>query len=165
MLAECVRATEDAGVTAVLTALEAAAAGTAVAMPDDCASNDLFAFKYEPDGDLLVHQRPAVQAYWRAHRSPAPPVAAAEPFACIVTGAPVADSGSVPEGQVRTERAAGRRTTRVVQRDAFTSYGLANNENAPISRAAAEAKRDGAASKAARHPRSRTPVPSGSPAQ
>ncbi|HEY0777736.1 MAG TPA: type I-C CRISPR-associated protein Cas8c/Csd1, partial [Gemmatirosa sp.] len=139
ILADCVRATEDVGAAAVLTALEAIAAGTTPALPDDCASNDLFAFKYEPDGDLLVHQRPAVQAYWRARRSPTPSVTNAEPFACIVTGAPVAAPDLFPKVKYVPNGQPSGTPLVSFNANAFTSYGLTNNENAPISRAAAEA--------------------------
>lgn len=143
-VAECARATDDPGVRAVLTMLDRVATGEqAVTLPPDCASNELFAFRYESDPDLLVHQRAAVQTFWRAHRASVPAGGDTAPFACIVTGAPVLSPGLfpkvkyVPGGQssgvplVSFNASAGP--------NAFTSYRLHDSENAPISREAAEA--------------------------
>jgi len=140
-IAECVAETSDDGVRAVLALLEAVAQGEQdVRIPDDCRSNDLFGFIYTPDVDVLVHMRPAIRAYWRRSRSEvAAGGSGADPFECIVTGDPVAAPGlfpkvkNVPGGQTSGSPLVSFNAA------AFTSYGLSNNENAPISRDAAEA--------------------------
>jgi CRISPR-associated protein Csd1 len=143
-VAECVAATGDPGAVAVLTMLEAVASGDqAVRLPEDCRSNDLFAFIYAPeDVDTLVHMRPAVQAYWRKVRS-ADANGSADSgdgrFECLVTGAPV----KTPELFPKVKYVPGGQTSGSplvsFNASAFTSYGLEGNENAPISREAGEA--------------------------
>lgn len=138
-IAACVEATGDDGARAVSNALQAVAAGQQrVHLPDDCAPNDLFAFIYEPDGDTLVHERPEIQAYWRAQRREVEVPLAAR-FRCLVTGEPMAE----PENFPKVKNVPGGQSSGVplisFNARAFESYGLAGNENAPISRAAAEA--------------------------
>lgn len=138
-LRACAAATNDEGVRAVAAALDTIAAGEhTVALPPDCAGNDLFAFVYEPDVDVLVHQRPAVQAYWRTQRTETPTAGVDARFECIVTGVSVAAPGLFP----KVKYVPGGQTSGTplvsFNANAFTSYGLADSENAPLSRAAAE---------------------------
>lgn len=141
VIEDCVRETQDAGARAVLDALEDVAAGRQqVRLPDDCMSNDLFAFICEPDVDVLVHMRPAVQRYWRSQRRQGDENGAGEAaFQCMVTGAPVREPGLFPK--VKFVPGGQTSGTPLVSFNAaaFTSYGLRDNENAPISREAAEA--------------------------
>jgi CRISPR-associated protein Csd1 len=140
---DCVAATADAGAQAVLKALESVARGEQeTPLPTDARSNDLIGFVFEPDLDLLVHMRPAVQAYWRdlrlAEASAQSP--ADEPtFECIVTGKPVRSPGLFP----KVKHVPGGQTSGSplvsFNASAFTSYGLDSNENAPIAREVAEA--------------------------
>lgn len=139
-LKACLDATGDDGVRAVWTMLEDVAAGRQVVrLADDCASNDQFAFVYEPDVDTLVHQRPAVQAYWRALRKGSENPVTDARFTCLVTGEAIDAPGNFP----KVKNVPGGQSSGVplvsFNASAFTSYGLDSNENAPISRAAAEA--------------------------
>jgi CRISPR-associated protein Csd1 len=141
-VAACVLATNDDGARAVLAMLESIARGEQnIQLPDDCRSNDLFAFIYEPDGERLVHQRPAVADYWRQRRrqqeEPATD-ALSNTFECVVTGDLVAEPALFPKVKyVPGGQTAG---TPLVSfnASAFGSYGLEGNENAPVSREAAE---------------------------
>lgn len=135
----CAEATSDDGAHAVLNALDSVAAGRQqVLLRDDCAPNDLFAFIYEPDGDTLVHERPKIQAYWRAQRRGADTSQTIR-FHCLVTGEPMPEPDNFP----KVKNVPGGQTSGVplvsFNARAFESYGLAGNENAPISRTAAEA--------------------------
>ena len=135
----CVEATGDEGICAVLTALDMVATGQqAVHLSDSCAPNDIFAFIYEPDGDTLVHERPAIQEYWRAQRRGVEAPSAPR-FQCIITGEPMAEAGNFP----KVKNVPGGQSSGVplvsFNAHAFESYGLDGNENAPISRDAAEA--------------------------
>lgn len=99
-------------------------------------SNHLIAFVLDAD-DVPVHLHPAVQHYWSRYRSG---LAAGEQRGqCLVTGVvgPTADKhplikavpGGTPSGVAIVSFNAG----------AFESYGFSRNENAPVSRPAAEA--------------------------
>jgi CRISPR-associated protein Csd1 len=140
---QCAEATNDIGVRAVLVALDAVATGEQnVRLAEDCRSNDLIAFIYAPDIDSLVHMRPTVQAYWRDLRRADVPTAANTDgggFECIVTGRPVVAPSFFPKVKyVPGGQSAGSPLVSF-NASAFTSYGLESNENAPISREAAEA--------------------------
>lgn len=135
----CLVATGDAGVAAVSAFLARLGAGElAVELPAECAGNDLFAFVYGPDTDLLVTQRPAVRAYWQEQRRVDPEQA---PFThrCLVSGRPCAPVGKHPP----IKNLPGGSTSGVAlvsaNASAFESYGWAGNDNAPVSREAAEA--------------------------
>lgn len=139
---ECAAETADHGAAAVLLALDGIAAGRqSLPLPRDCASNDLFAFVYEPDIDTPVHLRPAIQGYWRrirqgevAEGDPAVPA-----FTCMITGESVREIPNFP----LVKRVPGGQPSGAslvsFNASAFESYGLSGNENAPISRGAAEA--------------------------
>ena len=136
----CVAETGDEGATALLAALVSLADGTqTLTLPNDCASNDLFAFVYQPDVDLCVHERPAVSAYWKKLRNEDDTSASSEGFTCLVTGVPVGEPANFP----KVKRVPGGMTSGVplvsFNSPAFESYGWKGNENAAISRAAAEA--------------------------
>jgi CRISPR-associated protein Csd1 len=136
----CVAKTGDIGATALLQALTSLADGTqTLALPSDCASNDLFAFVYQPDIDLCVHERPAVAAYWKTLRNEDDAPISSDGFTCLVTGVPVSEPANFP----KVKRVPGGMTSGVplvsFNSPAFESYGWKGNENAPISRAAAEA--------------------------
>jgi len=133
----CVEATGDEAARAVLTFLEDMASGkTCVELPKECVSNDLFAFIYTPDGERLVHERPAIQDYWKKKRREGQ--AQEGRFQCLVSGRPIAEPGLFP----KLKNVPGGSTSGVglvsFNKKAFCSYGLERNENAPISRFAAE---------------------------
>lgn len=142
LVARCAEATHDEGAAAVLRFLDRVRSGeaTELALPDGFAPNELFAFVYEPEVDVLVHRRPAVRAYWSALRGGAGGSGGGEERRCIVTGDVFSGDvglfplikrvpGGTPSGVSLVSFNAG----------AFESYGWKGNANAPISRAAAEA--------------------------
>ena len=112
----------------------------AITLPQDCKSNELFAFIYAPDVDCLVHDRPKVRDYWKQKRQqPAGDGGGDAELQCLVTGAPLSRIGLFP----LIKRVPGGATAGVglvsFNANAFESHGWKNNENAPISREAAEA--------------------------
>jgi CRISPR-associated protein Csd1 len=136
---KCAEKTGDEGVEAVHRFLESVAAGREkITLPEECASNDLFAFVYEPDLDILVTNRKKVRTYWCSLRRKA---AAGENAShrCLVSGVPCKASDSFPG----VKKVPGGSTSGVFlvsfNSRAFESYGWNGNENAPISAAAAEA--------------------------
>jgi CRISPR-associated protein Csd1 len=138
MVARCVEETNDEASRALLTLLNDVAQGrTTVNLPEDCRSNDLFAFEFAPDTDLLVHERPKVREYWKRVRRGSGGDGALE-RQCLVTGDRVREVGlfelikKVPGG---TTSGVGLVS---FNRGAFESYGWSGNDNAPISRGAAE---------------------------
>ncbi|MGQ9576964.1 MAG: type I-C CRISPR-associated protein Cas8c/Csd1 [Thermoguttaceae bacterium] len=98
-------------------------------------TSDLFAFRVGL-GEDFVHLRPAVRAFWQRQRRAQPP--GAEAFQCLVTGELVSEVGLFP----LIRRIPGGTPSGVAlvsyNVPAFESYGLRRNENAPISRTAAE---------------------------
>ena len=132
---ECASATGDEAIGAVHHALEGLATGNQeLDLPEECAANDLFAFVYSPDRDRLVTDRPAVQAYWSAQREHDE----GGRTHCLVTGEPCTP-GSL---HVPLKRVPGATSSGVplvsFNASAFESYGWSGNENAPVSREAAE---------------------------
>lgn len=138
-IAACAVATSDVGVIAVLEFLDRVRSGAlSLELDEKCKSNDLFAFIYAPDQDRLVHERPALREYWKAERAPSTGGEDAN-RRCLVTGTPMAEVPlfpllkNVPGGSTAGVSLVG------FNNPAFWSHGWRNNENAPISRAAAEA--------------------------
>jgi CRISPR-associated protein Csd1 len=134
---ECAAATGDAGAKAVAHFLESLVRGpNVVALPADVKSNELFAFALGTPADL-VHLRPSVRAFWKAHRAAGP--SGAKRRTCMVTGQPLSESAlfppvrGVPGGSTSGVSFVGFNQT------AFESHGWKGKDNAPISRAAAEA--------------------------
>jgi CRISPR-associated protein Csd1 len=133
----CAQATGDPAAIAVAKFLDDVASGNVeVSLPDDCKPNDQFAFVYEPDVDVFVHHRPVVRRYWEESRRGGEQ---GEPSVqCLVTGEPVSDAPLFPfidrvPGAPKPVSLVG------FNNKAFESYGWSGNENAPVSRAAAEA--------------------------
>jgi CRISPR-associated protein Csd1 len=133
---DCAEATGDEAVLAVHTLLDdLAASRQQTELPEDCAGNDLFAFVFDVE-DRLVTDREAVRRYWKGLRgqdSGAPLVR------CLVTGqeGPAADKHSILKfvpGAVSSGVPLVSFNSR-----AFESYGWSGNENAAVSRDAAEA--------------------------
>ncbi|MCE5273159.1 type I-C CRISPR-associated protein Cas8c/Csd1 [bacterium] len=135
-VSKCFSATGDEAAGAVLAFLEQVAAGLKVELLDGCAPNDLFAFIYSKDQNLLVTDRPDVKAYWKKQR--AVPVGSAT-ACCLVTGDPC-EPGELFPG---LKRVPGGSTSGVAlvsfNAPAFESYGWQSNANASVSRDAAEA--------------------------
>jgi CRISPR-associated protein Csd1 len=132
---QCADETRDPAVKAIAVFL--ASASTRVRIPDDAKSNDLFAFVYGPDVDKCVHERPAVRSWWAARRSAG---SAEGPFnRCFVTGSTFRGAPLVPlVRRVPGGQSAGAGVVSF-NRPAFESHGWEGNDNAPISRGAAEA--------------------------
>jgi len=136
---ECVEATGDEGARAVLTFLEDLAAGRqAVDLPEDCKSNDLFAFIYAPDVDRLVTSREKVRQYWKSLR--------AEEYqgdatgaTCLVTGKPCLPVGKHPSLKGVPGGTSSGVALVSYNSSAFESYGWKGNSNSTVSRVAAEA--------------------------
>lgn len=134
----CVGATADEGARAVLTLLDEIASGAqAIALPEECTSNDLFAFIYQPDVDQLVHMRPLVAEYWRSVRRAGSEDGESR-FTCIVTGKNTGNPGNFPKVKNVPGGQGGGVPLVSFNASAFLSYGFESNENAPISRDAAE---------------------------
>ena len=136
---ECAKETGDERAMAVAQFLEDVAEGNQeVEIPEDCASNDRFAFIYEPDKDILVHERPAIEEYWSNQRKPEVEETD-EPFYCLVSGKEVNEVGLFPQIMKVPGGSSSGVSLVSFNQSAFESYGLDGNENAPISEYAARA--------------------------
>jgi len=138
MVAKCAEETNDEATRAVVSFLEDIAQGrTMVSLPEDCRSNDLFAFEFAPDVDLLVHQRPRVREYWKDLRGSSGEDNVRQ-RQCLVTGDHVGEVGLFE----LIKKVPGGTTSGVAlvsfNKNAFESYGWSGNDNAPISRVGAE---------------------------
>jgi len=136
---ECLAATGDEGVRAVCRFLDRLGRGEiAISLPEGCAGNDLFGFVYAPDVDQLVTSRPKVREHWRSLRA-LPAEGSDELQLCLVSGRLAPRAGTVP----LIKNVPGGSTSGVAlvsfNSNAFESYGWAGNDNAHISREAAEA--------------------------
>ncbi len=135
---ECRDGTNDEAVAAIYTALEdVAAVRQAAPLDKDVKSNDLFTFVFDPDVDVLVTNRPKVRNYWHNLRAAALPDGQAHE--CLVTGDKFnGDITNFPP----TKKVPGGSGSGIAlvsfNKSAFESYGWDGNQNAPISRRAAE---------------------------
>lgn len=139
-IAHCAEATKDEGVLAVQRFLEAVAGGRQeVTVPEDCRTNDLFAFVFDPDVDRLVSDREKVREYWKDLRSEKSEDEDAE-HQCLVSGRSFRGE---PQNFPQLKKVPGGSSSGVglvsFNSTAFESYGWRSNQNAPISRDAAEA--------------------------
>jgi len=135
----CVEETQDSGAIAVLRFLEKVANREIdISLPAECQSNDQFAFIYKPDIDLLVHERPAIEAYWKNLRNQSK-VRSNNPFYCLVSGKEIDEAGLFPQLKYVPGGTPSGVSLVSFNQKAFYSYGLTGNENAPVSRFAAEA--------------------------
>lgn len=135
---QCANETGDAGLGAVAVFLKHLAEETlVVTLPADAKSNDLFAFVYGPDVDRLVHQRETVRTWWRTRR--AADAGEGPENRCLVTGRVFRGAPLVP--LIKRVPGGQRAGSGLVSfnRPAFESYGWDGNDNAPVSREAAEA--------------------------
>src|SRR5208282_3580402 len=136
---QCLDATNDLGVRSVYTLLEDIAnSRQQVALPAECASNDLFAFIYGPDRDMLVTDREKVRAYWKSERAQIGNDSTGEQR-CLVSGRSCSQVGLFPP----LMKVPGKNTSKGIalvsfNKNAFESFGWEGNANAPISRDAAE---------------------------
>jgi CRISPR-associated protein Csd1 len=128
--------TKDEALIAMLNCLNNVNEGNQkIDLPEECKSNDLFAFVYGPDIDQLVSDRQAVQQYWRRLRQTEEKRKGG--FLCLVSGEKcqpclfpkVKVPGGNPSGVGFVS----------YNKPSFWSYGWEHNANGPISRAASEA--------------------------
>lgn len=134
----CANKTRDEAAIAVLQFLENIHCGKIeISLPEECLSNDQFAFVYEPDGERLVHERPDIQSYWENLRHQENDEKE-KSFFCLVSGEKVNQPGLFP--QIKNVPGGTPSGVGLVSfnKSAFQSYGLDGNENAPVSRFAAE---------------------------
>jgi len=134
----CAKATQDAGIQGVLRFLQKIkSGGLSIELPEKTAGNDLFAFQFADDAERLVSDRPAVRGYWKQLRCKAGEGGAE--FRCLVSGQRCIPVATHPV----LKRVPGGTSSGVsivsFNAGAFESYGWRRNENAPISRHAAEA--------------------------
>lgn len=138
VVSETANQTRDPGALAVGRFLDRLASGEPCPpLPADLASNDLFAFVYEPDVDILVSSRPAVAEYWNGLR--AVDSSAAGKATCLVCGKPCVPVEKHPS----IKNVPGGTTSGIAlvsfNSSAFESYGLTRNENAPVCQGCADA--------------------------
>ncbi len=134
----CLKETGDPGVKAVLKLLKTIENGKQqVVLPEDCAPNDLFAFIYDPDIDLLVTDRAVVKSYWgkiREQKNQSLEMLSQ----CLVSGARCSSGALFPI----IKKVPGGTSSGVAfvsfNSGAFESYGWGGNLNASISRNTAE---------------------------
>jgi len=135
----CHEATGDDAVGAVLRLLEdVTSGGQVVTLDPSVAGNDLFAFVYGPDVDGLVTDRSAVRDFWKQLRTERDEQDEPE-GRCLVSGTPCVAVNKHPV----LKHVPGGTTSGVslvsFNSGAFESYGWRGNENATVSREAAEA--------------------------
>jgi len=129
-------ATQDEGVGAVLAFLDEVAAGRAPKLADDCGPGDLFAFSFGPDDRMLVTDRTRIRDWWKQERMKSSGGGAQ--LQCLVSGEYFTHPDLFPKLK-RVPGVQGDISLVSFNQSAFTSYGLESNENAPVSRNAAEA--------------------------
>lgn len=143
---DCEEATGDPSVQTVRLMLDRIVAGDAVtSLPTDAGPSDLFMFRVGDDAEP-VHGRASVMAHWKRLRAASPTAAEGEVLdhtTCLVTGVPilgkpvlfplikgVPGAGTMGSGLLPFNGPSSR---------TWSSFGLEGNENAPVSRVAAEA--------------------------
>ena len=134
-------ATADDGAVAVgrfLARRQEQLPAVAAAHPDHAfTGSEWIAFVLDGDEQRPVHERPRVRAYWSNQRSAAD-TEAGTPVRCLVTGA-ITPSARTHGNIKRLPDAQPSGATLVgFNAEAFTSHGLVQGDNAPVSRAAAE---------------------------
>jgi CRISPR-associated protein Csd1 len=133
----CAKATNDEAVLAVLQFLNSITTAQKPDLSPEVEPNHLFAFVYDPDHDICVHQREAVRAYWKDLRKPY--ASAEQSYRCLISGQSFSEPGLFP----LLKKVPGGTTSGVslvsFNAAAFRSFGWDGNDNAPISPAAADA--------------------------
>lgn len=103
---------------------------------DGYKSNDLFAFEYE---GKLIHELPEVQAYFsRFRRRPKQAKGKVKGAQCLICGSIAAPVEKHPVVKIPGGTTSGIALVSF-NSDAFESYGLSRNENAPVCRDCADA--------------------------
>lgn len=143
-VSDCEAATGDSSVAAVRAMLDRVLAREPVAkLAEDAGPSDLFMFRVGQD-PVPVHSRPDVITYWKHCRAaPNARDGEADLRHCLVTGAPI--SGELPLFPlIKNVPGGGTMGSGLLPFNGpssrtWSSYGLEGNENAPVSRQAAEA--------------------------
>ena len=134
----CLSETGDDGVRAVSVFLkDIAESKIVVPLDNECRSEDLFAFEYAPDAGTLVHERPRVREYWVEQRARERSDDSTD-FMCLVSGKRFGKFSLFPLIGGIPGASPSRIGLVSFNKNAFESYGLSGNQNAPISRDAAE---------------------------
>jgi CRISPR-associated protein Csd1 len=131
---KALRATDSPALAAVIRFLnngEEAGRAAARIAEEGFASNDLFAFDF--DGEL-VHDLPVVQEYFSRTRQGS----AGNEVRCLICGAIATPVKKHPLVKVQGGSTSGVAIV-TFNSDAFESYGLSRNENAPVCRSCADA--------------------------
>lgn len=137
LAAACASETRDAGAAAVRDFLVANTGASAPVQPrEGTGPGDLFGFIYAPDVDMLVTEREAVRAWWKARRAGPGPGEAQ--LTCLVSGKRFAETDLFPKTK-RVPGVQGDISLVSYNKGAFESFGLKGNDNAPVCREAAEA--------------------------
>ena len=136
-IAQCARETDDTGAKAVFSFLSAHRSGALrIQLPEHTLSNEVFAFSLD-HGETLVSDRPLIDQWWRNQRSDTAAGAAAG--WCLVSGKQAQNAEKHP----KIKNLPGGNTSGAAlisfNKASFESYGWKENENALISRNAAEA--------------------------
>ena len=137
MIRACLESTNDEAICAVYNFLTKFHNGeTQVELPKDCKSNMQFGFVVMPDVDILVSERSKIKNYWKSQREE---IETGESSICLVLGSQGQPAKLFPQ----IMKVPGGTTSGVglvsYNKNAFESYGWKNNQNAPVSRIAAEA--------------------------
>lgn len=131
LVEEAAKATRDPALSAILAFVddESARRRCVGECGDDLASNDLFTFRL---GGELLHEREALRGWWRSRV--AAEKAAGKVGRCIVDGreGPLASLHNKLKN-VRGSVSSGAPLVSFNNMSAFESYGLENEENAPVS--------------------------------
>jgi len=136
-VAKAVEATKDAGLISIQKFLTARVAGTEkTPLPAELTGGDLCAFIYEPDVDVLVSSRPAIEAYWTQRRTLG---VVGEATQCLICGMPTIPVDKHPS--LKNVPGANTAGAALVSFNfpAAESLGLERNENAPVCRSCADA--------------------------
>lgn len=137
-IASLVEATKDDGARAVMRFFERRAKQFPrinSAKGEEWTGSEWIAFVLDSDGTKLVHERPKVREYWAAQRAASSEVAR---LRCLVTGE-LSEPARLHDSIKRLPGAQTSGASLVsFNASAFSSYGLDQGANAPVSRAAAE---------------------------
>jgi CRISPR-associated protein Csd1 len=97
----------------------------------------LFELVYEPLAPTPLHEISEIKAYWRSSRAESPSEKG-QPSRCLVTGRVGVPTEKHPVISGVPNTLSSRSSLVSFNAEAFESYGLSRNENAPISRDSAE---------------------------
>jgi CRISPR-associated protein Csd1 len=142
---KCAEATGDEGAKAAGMFLDSLVSGVETvdlaSLSRKVASNDLFAFAYYDDAGSLMTERQLIREYWkklRAKDGEDVDAKTKKALQCLVTGQVFYDTELFQQIK-KLPGYEGGVSLVCFNKEAFESYGWSSNNNAPVSRAAAEA--------------------------